>query len=300
MSSYKTSKKHSKATAADTVPVGKPATSGGSRTRFAALDSDSEDDRTASPPPPPTTPALLPVAPADIFADPIYLAMFKKDTLWGDLLIPTSSLAPLAPLELPPSRPVYGEEEFWTQPWAADVEGHWSHCYDTTDVSDDDWNAMMSWMYSVGWDISSASRRCVIAYPDNQPARVWVPLSRFALAAQMEEEPAHIHIGCASAPKPTPALSAPGTDKGRRKGPPRPIFCKEGKACAEAGCLYVHGDTIPVKNAPCAGPRDGEHAGDGAYCTKRNPGVGGTPCTHLHPDETWTPDMVRHRPVASN
>lgn len=272
-----------------------PATSGGSSTRFAALDSDSEDDRTASPPPPPSTPALQP---ADIFTDPIYLAMLKKDgPLWGDLLIPVgtpmdiSTLPPLAPLELPPARPLCGEEEFWAQPWAEAVECHWADCYDTSEVSDDDWIAMMTWLYSVGWEVTSETRKCVRAFPDNQPARVWVAPNRFELAAMKEEAPAHVHVGC-SAPKPTPALAAPGSDKGRRKGTPIPRFCKAGKACEEAGCRYIHGDTIPRVNQPCS---------FGAACGASDPtGVKRSQCLHMHPGETWTEGMVITRPAPSN
>ena len=96
-------------------------------------------------------------------------------------------------------------------------------------------------------------------------------------------------------PKVEEPLSAPGTDVGRRNGCPVLQFCKEGKACPVAGCRYVHGDTIHVKEACCGGPRDGVHAGNPAHCSKRIAAPGRTPCIFLHPDQTWTPDLVIKR-----
>jgi hypothetical protein len=260
-------------------------TGGAKKTRFAALDSDSEEEHAATPPP---TPA------ANIFQiDSIYLAMCEGSILWGDLLIPVeSTAAPAAPpLELPPARALCGEEEFWAQPWAHSVECHWSDCYDTSAASEDDWIAMMTWLYSVGWDVTSESRNCVRAYPDNQPARVWVAPNRFALAAQKDDGPGY--ISCSNhTHKPAPVLAAPGSDKGKRKGTPIPRFCKAATACQEAGCRYIHGDTIPRVNQPCS---------FGESCGASDPtGVKRSQCLHMHPGETWTEGMVITRPAPTN
>ena len=86
----------------------------------------------------------------------------------------------------------------------------------------------------------------------------------------------------AKAPKVDEPLSAPGSDVGKRNGCPVFQFCKEGRACPVAGCRYVHGDTIHVKETCCGGPRDGVHAGDPTHCSKRIAAPGRTPCIFLH------------------
>lgn len=245
-----------------------PLSTGGTKnSRFAAL-CDSDDD---------SAPAVE--APQE---DPIVVAMCRGDILWGDLLIQAADTQE-ASIDLLPTRPVHEEEDFWAQPWAGAVECRWSNCYDTSGMSDAAWEAMMTWLYSVGWEVAIETRRSVQAFPDNQPARVWVAPNRFELMAQMDSHPCCNH-------KPTVQLSAPGSDKGKRKGAPVPRFCRAGTSCQEAGCRYIHGDTIPRLNQPCS---------FGEACGSSDPtGVKRSQCLHMHPGETWAEGMVIHRPVA--
>jgi hypothetical protein len=246
------------------------------RFRFAAL-VDSDDE---------SSPALTSVPSVSLaFDDPLFAAMRRGDMLWGDLLVPSSIVAIYTP---PPSRPLLTEEDFWAQHWSASVDCHWSDCYDTSTMSATEWESMMTWLYAVGWDIAHESRRYVRAFPDNQPARVWVAPSRFALLAQSDDSSHSVH--CCS--KPIVQLSAPGSDKGKRKGVPIPRFCKAASACQEAGCRYTHGDTIPRVNQVCS---------FGASCGSSDPtGVKRTQCLHMHPGETWVEGMVITRPAPAN
>jgi hypothetical protein len=246
---------------------------GGAKKPFAAFraDSDSEDEVVA------TVPAPISLVSLD---DPIYAAMDRGDMLWGDLLIPAVAMPSYAPIVVPVERPFFAEEDLWAQPWSDALEAHWNDCYDMTALTDDAWSAMMTWLYSVGWAIVSESRKCVIAYPDNQPARVWVPPSRFELAAQMDDHH-HSHSHCSHSKPPT----VPAQPK---KKVPVPRFCRAAGACTEEGCRYIHGDTIPRINEPCS---------FGADCGASDPtGLKRSQCLRMHPGETWTDGMVIHRP----
>lgn len=164
------------------------------------------------------------------------------------------------------------EEDLWAQPWSNDLELHFSDCYDTTDLSDCAYNAMMTWLYANGWDIRSESRSFVQASPDTLPPRLWVP-DRFAGL------------------RPTTSQPAPAPEKPKKvKSACVPRFCRAssgGVPCAEAGCRYVHADTMPRLNQPC---------GFGATCGASDPtGVKRTQCLYMHPGETWDATMVIHR-----
>jgi hypothetical protein len=64
-------------------------------------------------------------------------------------------------------------------------------------------------------------------------------------------------------------------------------FCRA-TACTEAGCRYVHGDTIPKMDKPC---------GFGATCGASDPtGLKRSQCIYMHPGEVWTADLCIHRP----
>jgi hypothetical protein len=239
--------------------------------RFAAAfaDSDSEEEHEAAP--------VVPVAPYDYETDPIYQALKRGDILWGDLFVePAPAPVPVpdgfqvagrrrAPAAAATPAPETTPMDLYCQPFASRLEQHTGSVYDTSEMSDRDWAACMTWLYANGWSVHGESRAGFQADPDTLPPRVWV------------------------SPAPPAPLCAAGSDTGRRRAAPRPIFCSGGPKCTD-GCPYVHGDSIPVLNMPCQ---------FGCGCGKRVVGVGATPCIRLHPDEEWTPTMVRNRPVAT-
>lgn len=241
--------------------------------RFAAFaDSDSEEEHEAAP--------AVPVAPYDYATDPIYQALKRGDILWGDLFVesaPAPAPAPVpagfqvaglrrrAPAATPPAAtpvPETTQVDLYSQPFAARLEQHTDSVYDTSEMSDREWAACMTWLYANGWRVMGEDRKGFQADPDTLPPRVWV---------------------APAAPAP---LCAAGSDTGRRRAAPRPLFCSGGPKCT-AGCPYVHGDSIPVLKEPCQ---------FGCSCSKRSVAVGMTPCIRLHPDEEWTPTLVRIRP----
>jgi hypothetical protein len=249
-------------------------TGGAKNQRFAAL-VDSDDESSQAP---------TPVSASLVFDDPLFAAMRRGDMLWGDLLVPSCVSMVYTPVE---PRPLLTEEDFWAQSWSTTVECHWSDCYDTSSMSNTEWEDMMTWLYAVGWDIAHESRKYVRAFSDNQPSRIWIAPSRFEVLSHSDDSYCH-SIPC----KPIVTLSAPGSDKGKRKGVPIPRFCKAASACQEAGCRYTHGDTIPRVNQPCS---------FGSSCGSSDPtGVKRTQCLHMHPGETWAEGMVITRPVPSN
>ena len=215
---------------------------------------------------------------ATVRADPVLLALTESarggsQQLWGDICFPAGSTSvdvAARPFTPPPSveRPLLTEDNLWAQPWAYALESHRSDVYDCSALSEAEWSAMMSWLYAVGWEVASESRTSVTAYPDNQPARVWLPPSRFELAA------AHTQNHVVKV-------------KAKKTGATVPKFCRNGTACTEAGCNWVHGDTIPVQDKVCG--FDGRCSGE-----KR------ATCCFLHPSEgeIWSETLVRHRPTA--
>jgi hypothetical protein len=230
--------------------------------------------------------AVVEVAPVaaptlrSLVEDPLYIAMSRGDVLWGDICmsefgaVEVAAPAPVVPRTV---REPVGEDVFWAQPWADRLEYNGGEHFDTTPLSDEEWADCMTWLYANGWYVWTEGRHGFSAVPDTLPPRVWIP-PRSAAAAPC----------CSHAKKEVAPLSAPGSDVGRRRAPPRPIFCNGGEKCKE-GCPYVHGDTIPVLNVLCQ---------FGDACSKRVAAVGGTPCCRLHPDEgAWNASMVRRRPT---
>ena len=253
--------------------------------RWAALveeSSDSEEEVVERLTPDSRTAVLAePVTIRSLVEDPLYIAMSRGDVLWGDLCMREEGWVP-EPLG-PPRAPVVAvevdieaaENAFWGQPWADRLEMNGGDHYDTRALSDEEWADCMTWLYANGWYIWAEGRQGFSAVPDTLPPRVWIP-PRAAAAP------------CCGHKKEVAPLSAPGSDAGRRRAAPRPIFCGGGEKCKE-GCPYVHGDTIPVINALCQ---------FGDACSKRVAAVGGTPCCRLHPDEgAWNASMVRRRPT---
>lgn len=232
---------------------------------------------------------------------PVLEAMIRgdADTLWGDLVYAAEPSAVRVPVAaVPQRRRANTVEDFWAQPWAAGLTELWSDAYDTTHLTDSDWEAMMTWLFDNGWDVSDWDRQGVSCEPDNAPPRVWIAprvLEELAEADAAAPRRGYSRSCGRRAAEPAPCC---GHDSGVAKpaAPQKvkekvavviPRFCRAGAACAEAGCRYTHGDTIPVQNKPCA--FDGRCSGD-----KR------ATCTYVHPSEgeVWTADLVRHRPAA--
>ena len=217
--------------------------------------------------------------------DPLYAAMSRGDVLWGDLCMRAEGWVPEL-REAPAPAPAVVEVDtdaaqnaLWGQSWAERLEMNGGDHYDTSPLTDEEYADCMTWLYANGWYIWAEGRTGFSATPDSLPPRVWIPPH----AAQKAAGCCHGHK------KEVVPLSAPGSDAGRRRAAPRPIFC-DGGAKSKEGCPYVHADTIPVQNAPCQ---------FGDACSKRIAALGATPCTRLHPDEgEWNASMVRHRPVA--
>lgn len=269
-------------------------------------------------PPRPAAAAADAAAPLSLLlaweSDPIMVALNRGDVLWGDLLCdidagapatPPARAVPIVPRETAEQRAQRECEEWlahceveealmWSQPFAENLELYWGDCYDTREMSEEHYNAFMTWIYARGWHLDSEPNRTGCkAIPDNEGApRVWVPPSRFTAAAAADRccgGHAHSH-GHGRPPRAPAPMAAPGTDAGRRKGAPVPRFCRAAAACEDEGCRYVHGDTIPRVNKPC---------GFGEACGASDPtGVKRSQCLFMHPGETWAEGMVIRRPTA--
>jgi hypothetical protein len=203
-------------------------------------------------------------------ADPVFQEMMRGDVPWGDLL--------MRDWVMPPPR-ANKEADLWAQPFAAHLDEHVSFHYNTTDLTDAEYRAFMTWLYENGWNVLQEYREYVHAVDDDAPPRVWVSpeeaerLAAIRLAVVVEEKPAFRSFA---------PLSAPGTDNGRRTGAPVPRFCREAHACKTPGCRYVHGDTIAKVNRPCCPPHGGE-------CSKK------ATCLFMHPGETFEAGACIHR-----
>jgi hypothetical protein len=170
----------------------------------------------------------------------------------------------------------------------------------TSALSDASFESLMKWLCHTGWDIVDQDRDMIrIDHIEHQPSREWgglvstpVPVAGIPVAgipvAGIPRDACRrcgTHHWSSKTPCPTgdaSKLSKPGTDIGRREGPPVMRFCKLGKACPKAGCRYVHGDTIPRINQPCR--FDGTCSGE-----KR------ATCLHMHHGETYVKGMVLKR-----
>ena len=236
---------------------------------------------------------------------PVLEAMFRgdADTLWGDLMFAAEPGVQSRPLvvPVPVRRRANTVDDFWAQSWATNLTELWSDAYDTSRLTDDEWEAMMGWLFENGWDVGDWDRQGVSCEYDNAPQRVWIApriLEELAAAdasatrrgysrscghsrANTVEEFATRDF--CLAPKPDAGVARTQKEK---VAVVIPRFCRAAGACADAGCRYTHGDTIPVQNKPCA--FDGRCCGD-----KR------ATCVYLHPSEgeVWSADLVRHRPA---
>ena len=163
------------------------------------------------------------------------------------------------------------EASIWHQPFSRNLEAHCGDRFDLSYLTESEYVACMTWLYANGWYVTGG-RNNLEAYSADLPPRVWV-MDRFA--AIMEEAPAP-----ALAPKP------------KKTAVTVPRFCRAssgGVACADAACRYVHADTMPRLNEPCA---------FGAACGGTDPAKRAL-CIRMHPGETWNATLVVNRPVAT-
>lgn len=211
----------------------------------------------------------------DIFMDPLPPAAAAAErAMWARVSALRRAPSP------PPPEPVLQlrgtEADFWANDFARNLEMRWWNVYDATDLTDQEYAEMMTWLYDKGWLIEQETRTIVQAQEDDLPPRRWIAGLRDAQSA---------------APAQPAPLAAPGTDAGRRRGAPVPRFCRAAGACQEAGCRYVHGDTIARVNQPCS---------FGDACGATDPtGVKRSQCLRMHPGEVWTEGMVIHRPPSA-
>lgn len=209
--------------------------------------------------------------------DPYEQAM-SSGSSWGDLEEPTvfGASPSLEELEARKEKDMLVQEDsIWNQSWSDRLGTYYADAYDLRDMTEDAYEACMTWLYEKGWMILQEDRDGVKAYPDNLPPRVWIaPPSRFEQLGESN----HVHHEVEKK-----------EGKGKSKGKcPVPRFCRD-QACADAGCRYVHGDTMPRLNEPC---------NFGAACGANDPAKRAL-CIRMHPGETWTVDLVVHRPVAT-
>lgn len=222
---------------------------------------------------------------------PVLEAMLRGDAtvLWGDLV-------PIAEAETVPFvsvRRANTVADFWSQSWAANLTELWSDAYETTALSEEEWEAMMSWLYEAGWFIRAWDRAGVECEPDNAPARTWIsPRILEELAAADAAAPrrgyGHGHHQKCSGHHHHHETKVVAAVKAPKAVVVIPRFCRAGTACTETSCRYTHGDTIPVQNKPCAF--------DGRCCGEKR-----ATCIYLHPSEgeIWSETLVRHRPTAA-
>jgi hypothetical protein len=228
-----------------------------------------------------------------IDGDPEMAALDAPGACWGDLFMGPLPVAP-APAEVA-ERPLRGtESDLWAQPFAANLEVYTADVYDTRALTDDEWNAMMSWLYWKGWWVDDFTRGWVSAEPDDLPARHWCPPRPEEPEPMPEASAGPCKVVRWDADEPAAAAEpkAPKKKALRAAGlAPVPVmrFCRAGCACPEkdTGCRYVHGDTIPKVDKPC---------GFGATCGASDPtGVKRSQCLYMHPGEEWTACLCIHR-----
>jgi hypothetical protein len=288
--------------AASTYPAaGGAGKKGGSRWALLA-DSDSEEsdtDRSVIPIKPVTKATTKPIVDLSaafrelIETDPFFLAI-KRGEKWGDMLYrSTATVAPKVATEVPEQDPLADlltnprcplratEADLWLQPFADKLEEYWPETYDTRDMSDSDYHAMMTWLFSKGWYVDIYDRAGVRAWPDNASSRRWDPDTMDVV------ESSHVHWADIE-PHHHRGVGCCGSGHCKVKKPyVIPRFCREGAACSTTDCQFVHGDTIPRINEPCA---------FGEKCGASDPtGVKRSQCLRMHPGEEWNSEMVIHR-----
>ena len=168
--------------------------------------------------------------------------------------------------------------DFYAQPWAEKVELRGSDYLDLSDLTEDAYEAAMTWIYAMGWSISSyengmadETRLWVVCQPDTLPPRVWVRPNRFEGAAQL--------LGGTAETAPVPVARA-------RIVIPR--FCRAGPDCLlkDTTCNFCHADTIACLDEPCT-------FGEKCSAEKR------LTCIRTHPGEPHYEGRCIHAPWAA-
>ena len=213
---------------------------------------------------------------------------FNRDTLWSDLIeeeCPTTlSPTPLVQhaagyYHIPQSRLNMDDLFLHQNRFAINLELVDDNTLDITGLCHPEWCALMTWLYSAGWIIHPAADTyfmghdapLLVVKPADLPPRIWVE----------PEECVRIHVA------PSQSRSS-NTGKKASKPVTIPRFCRS-TCCEDTACRYVHEHTIPRLNEPC---------GFGAACGASDAtGVKRSQCLRIHPGETWTPQLVIHRPV---
>ena len=240
-------------------------TAGGGKSFAVLAYSDSEEE----------LPTVRPTLAALNENDPYTQAM-SSGSSWGDLALaedgdpPSRLISPVEWEERRLSDLVDQETEIWKQPFALQLNTYYTDVYDTRSLTDDEYEACLTWLYEKGWYVESETREGFKANPDNLPPRVWVS----PLAGRFD-----CHV-C------NHDSAAPEVQK-KKKVMTVPRFCRE-VACKDAACRYVHGDTIQRINEPCS---------FGAGCGASDAGKRAL-CIRMHPGEVWSADLVVHRPLA--
>jgi len=215
--------------------------------------------------------------------DPYTQAM-SSGSSWGDLALAEEGETPpmrlISPVEWA-QRAIddlaQQTEEIWDQPFARALCTYYADCYNTQALTDDEYEACLTWLYEKGWSVEAEDRVGVKAFPDNLPPRVWIS----PLAARFEMPVCgHEHRA------PPQVISVPRMKKEKKGAYAVPRFCRDA-ACKDAECRYVHGDTIPRINEPC---------NFGAACGAAD-AVKRSQCLRMHPGEVWAADMVIRRPA---
>jgi len=229
--------------------------------------------------------------------DPVLVALHRGDRLWGDILCEGAPVVATLPVTPPPRRRAATEDDLWSQPWATNLREYFGDHYDTTALSDAEWEAMLTWLYAEGWDVRDYDRDGVVAYEDDLPPRLWcrpppeddaMPVrglnGKFRGIVADDDDDHHDHHHHHH------DKGVMGAECSHRKAT-IPRFCREGAGCEKMDCCYVHADTIPRINEPCR---------FGAECGASDPtGLKRSQCLRMHPGETWDDTMVIHRPAVA-
>ena len=175
-------------------------------------------------------------------------------------------------------------DDLSSQRFAINLEEVAPNTFDVTGLCHGEWCALMTWLYAAGWIIDPSTETHFLGHcapllvfkPADLPPRIWVE----------PEECVRIQVAPSQSAQPKPAKTAKTA-----KSVVIPRFCRAAACCEDTACRYVHGDTIPRLNEPC---------GFGATCGASDPtGVKRSQCLRIHPGETWTPQLVIHRPSLS-
>lgn len=276
------------------------------RSKWAVLAEESEssdddiscDKGTVVEAPKVTAVAAVSVSPPDM--DSVLRAMACGSRSWADIMdeLAGTPVAPPVSVTGVVVRRRNTWDDFWALPFTAGLRELWGDCYDCSSLTETQWNDMMRWLHEAGWDVGQYDRSSVEFEEADGPRRSWIPPAE--LEAMLEEDAAlrshrrpHVHSHSHSHshwhhPVSVTEVTVVRPAPVKKAATVVPRFCREGTTCAKEGCRYVHGDTIPRVNEPCA---------FGAECGSSDPtGLKRSQCLRMHPGEEWAEGLVIHRP----